>query len=72
MNSNATVKAEGSDKAVGSGVSSGAGRSNRNAIVREGDAEARAVFTASEQVREGAQLVLLRLLSTLTLQILAM
>jgi len=30
-----TVKAEGSDRAVGSGVSGGAGRSKRNAIVRE-------------------------------------
>ena len=30
-----TVKAEGSDRAVGSGVSGGAGRSQRNAIVRE-------------------------------------
>ena len=34
MQSNVTVKAEGSDRAVGSGVS-GAGRSKRNAIVRE-------------------------------------
>ena len=34
MQSKVTVKASGSDKAVGSGVSGG-GRSNRNTIVRE-------------------------------------
>jgi hypothetical protein len=35
MQSKVTVKASGSDRAVGSGVSGGGGRSNRNAIVRE-------------------------------------
>ena len=35
MQSKITVKAEGNDKAVVSGVSGGGGRSNRNAIVRE-------------------------------------
>ena len=35
IRSKVTVKAEGSDRAVGSGVSGGAGRSKRNAIVRE-------------------------------------
>ena len=35
MRAKVTVKAEGSDKAVGSGVSGGAGTSKRNSIVRE-------------------------------------
>ena len=35
IRSKVTVKAEGMDRAVGSGVSGGAGRSKRNAIVRE-------------------------------------
>ena len=35
MRAKVTVKAEGNHKAVGSGVSGGAGRSKRNAIVRE-------------------------------------
>jgi hypothetical protein len=35
MQSKVTVKASGSNRAVGSGVSGGGGRSNRNAIVRE-------------------------------------
>ena len=35
MRAKVTVKAEGMDRAVGSGVSGGGGRSQRNAIVRE-------------------------------------
>ena len=35
IRSKVTVKAKGSERAVGSGVSSGAGRCKRNAIVRE-------------------------------------
>ena len=35
MRAKVTVKAEGMDRVVGSGVSGGAGRSKRNAIVRE-------------------------------------
>ena len=55
--SKVTVKAEGNDRAVGSGVS-GCGRSKRNTIVREVMQKHGLTLPAASKYVKGAQLVL--------------